>query len=67
MDEVVQFIKNYRGAIIGVIVAVLIILTRLTDLILAIVLMILGAIVGNYIQHNKYEVKEKLKNFIDRM
>jgi hypothetical protein len=29
--------------------------------------MILGAIVGNYIQHNKYEVKEKLKNFIDRM
>jgi uncharacterized membrane protein len=67
MDEVIQFIKNYRGAIIGVIVAVLIILTRLTDLILAIVLMILGAIVGNYIQHNKYEVKEKLKNFIDRM
>ena len=36
-------------------------------IIIAIVLIFLGAVVGNYVQQNKYEVKEKLKNFIDRL
>lgn len=67
MEEFKNFIKTYRGAIIGIIIAILLILTRLTDLILAIVVICIGAFVGNYIQQNKYEVKEKLKKFIDRM
>ena len=32
-----------------------------------IVLLIIGAFVGNYVQKNKYDVKEKLKSFIDKM
>ncbi len=67
MDEVKNFIKNYRGAIIGVIVAILIILTRLDDLIMAVIIIGVCAFAGNYIQQNKYDVKEKLKKFIDRM
>ena len=55
------------GAIIGVIIAILILCTRLYELIIAIVLIILGAFVGNYVQRNKDEVKIKLKNFIDRL
>ena len=36
-------------------------------LILAVVVIVLGAIVGNYVQQNKEDVKTKLKNFIDKM
>lgn len=67
MEEIKQFIKTYRGAIIGVVIAVLIILTRIDKLIMAVIIIAICAIAGNYIQHNKYEVKEKIKNFIDRV
>ncbi len=67
MEGLKKFIKDYRGAIIGIIVAILILITRLHQLILAIVLLCIGAFVGNYVQQNKYDVKEKLKNLIDRM
>lgn len=67
MDGFKKFIQQYRGAIIGVIIAALILLTNLYQLIIGIILLVIGAIVGNYVQQNKTEVKEKLKNFIDRM
>ena len=51
----------------SIIVAILILCTRLYELIVAIVLIILGAFVGNYVQQNKEEVKEKVKGFIDRL
>lgn len=62
-----EFWNQYKGAIIGVIIATLVLITRLHDLILAIVVLILGAFVGNYVQNNKDFVKTKLKNFIDKM
>ena len=62
-----NFVTKYRGAIIGIIIAILILCTRIYELILAIVLLFIGAIAGNYVQQNKYDVKEKLKNFIDRL
>ena len=67
MNDFKNFITKYRGAIIGVLVALLIILTRLHKLILAIIIVGVCAFAGNYIQQNKYDVKEKLKNFIDRV
>ena len=65
MDNFKNFVTQHRGAIIGVIIAILILCTRLYKLIIARVLLLIGAAVGNYIQQNKYDVKEKLKNFID--
>lgn len=62
-----EFWNNYKGAIIGIIVAILILITRLHDLILAIVVLVLGALIGNYVQQNKEDVKTKLKAFIDKM
>ncbi len=59
--------NQYRGAIIGIVIAILILITRLHDLILAIVVLLLGAFIGNYVQYNKDLVKSKLKSFIDRM
>ncbi len=62
-----EFWNNYKGAMIGIIVAILILVTRLHDLILAMVVLVLGALIGNYVQQNKEEVKTKLKAFIDKM
>ena len=67
MEEIKNFIAKYKGAIIGIIVGILILITRLSDLILGIVVIAIGAFVGNYIQKNKEDVKAKLKKFIDRM
>ena len=62
-----EFWNQYKGAIIGIIISILILITRLHDLILAIVVLVLGAFIGNYIQQNKEDVKIKLKQFIDKM
>ncbi len=62
-----EFWNNYKGAVIGIIVAILILVTRLHDLILAVVVLVLGAFIGNYVQQNKEDVKTKLKSFIDKM
>lgn len=67
MDNFKDFLAKYRGAIIGIVIAILILCTRLYQLIVAIILLFVGAIVGNYVQQNKFEVKEKIKNFIDRL
>lgn len=67
MENIKDFWNNYKGAIIGIIIAILILATRIYNFILAVVLLIIGAFAGNYIQQNKDNVKEKIKNFIDRM
>ena len=67
MDNFKNFLTKYRGAIIGIIIAILILCTRLYNLIIALVVLFIGAMIGNYVQQNKYDVKEKLKNFIDRL
>lgn len=67
MDGFKKFISEYAGAIIGGIVAIIILCTRLYELIVGIILVAIGIFIGNYVQRNKYEVKEKLKNLIDRM
>lgn len=67
MEGFKEFLSKYLGAIIGVIVAILILCTRLYELMIGIVLILMGAFVGNYVQKNKDEVKIKLKNFIDRL
>ena len=67
MNGFKEFWNNYKGAIIGVVIAALILITRLQDLIVAIVVLVLGALIGNYVQQNKDDVKAKLKKFIDKM
>lgn len=67
MDGFKKFISEYKGAIIGGIIAFIILCTRLYEVIVGIILVALGIFIGNYVQRNKYDVKEKIKSFIDRM
>ena len=67
MDDFKKFINQYKGAIIGIIIAIVLLATRLYDVIIGILLILAGAIIGNYVQQNKDDVKAKLKKFIDRM
>ena len=66
MEEFKNFIVQYRGAIIGVLIAILILATRLYAVMIGALVILAGAVIGNYIQQNKEEVKTKLKTFIDR-
>lgn len=67
MDDFKKFINQYKGAIIGVIIAIVLLATRLYDVIIGILIILAGAFVGNYVQQNKDDVKAKLKKFIDRI
>ena len=67
MDDFKKFINQYKGAIIGVIIAIVLLATRLYDVIIGILIILAGAFVGNYVQQNKDDVKAKLKKFIYRM
>lgn len=67
MNGFKEFIKEYAGAIIGALIAIVILCTHLYKLIIGIILIALGIFAGNYVQRNKYEVKEKIKSFLDRI
>ncbi len=67
MNDIKNFFIKYRGAIIGALVAILILCTGFYKLIIGIILVALGLYVGNYIQLNKEEVKDKIKKFIDKL
>lgn len=67
MEEIKNFLIKYRGAIIGGVVAILLLLTRLYDLIIGVVLIGLGIYIGNYIQINRDKVKETLRKLIDKL
>lgn len=59
--------KQYGGAIIGGVIALLLCFTEIYKLLLYIVIILAGVIIGNYVQKNKKSVKEKLKEFIDKV
>ena len=44
MDNIGEFLKKYRGAIIGIIIAVLIFVTKLYNLVFVIAVIVVGAI-----------------------
>lgn len=67
MDDFKKFMTQYGGMIIGIIVAIILLCTQLYKLIVGIILVFICGYVGNYVQHNKFVVKEKLKDFIDKL
>lgn len=60
------FIKNL-GAIIGIIVGAVLACTHLYRILLFIIAVYVGARIGAYAQYHKEELKERSKNFIDKL
>lgn len=67
MDDYKEFWNKNKGIIIGVLVAVILLITRLHDLVIGILLILGCAFIGNYIYKNKEDVKQKVKKFIDKL
>lgn len=67
MNDLINFFNKYKGAIIGIIIAILLLIFELDRVIMGIVIILICMFAGNYVQRNKQDVKEKLKRFIDRM
>lgn len=71
MDNFTAFWDKYGGAVVGLIVgilaAVLIFFTNLYKVVFALALVAVCVWLGAYIQRNKETVKEKTKEFIDKL
>lgn len=67
MEDFKNFLIKYRGAIIGGLIALIALLLNLHKVLIWILIMVAGILLGNYIQHNKEIVKEKLKSYIDKL
>ena len=64
--NIAWYVKEYKGAIIGGLIALVFIATGLSKLLIGLVVIALGIILGNYIQNNKDTVKQTLRDFIDK-
>lgn len=67
MEEFKKFFSQYGGAVIGGTIALILSCTGFYRVVIAIVLIGIGAYLGNYIHHNKEEAKGKAKDFIDKL
>ena len=67
MGDFKNFCLEHKGAIIGGLIAIVVALTGLMKFLVGIVIIMFGVWAGDYIQKNKDSIKEKLKNFIDKL
>ena len=67
MENFKNFLTNFRGAIIGGLIAFVALLLNLHTVLIWILIIVAGVLLGNYIQHNKEFVKDKLKSYIDKL
>lgn len=67
MEEIKNFLIKYRGAIIGGLIALIALLLNLHKVVIFILIIVAGIVIGNYVQHNKEFVKDKLKSYIDKL
>lgn len=67
MEKFLQFINDNKYPLIGLVIAIIVIATGLYKLIIPILLIVLGVYAGWYFQRNKEEVKEKIKNLVDKL
>ena len=67
MEDIKNFLIKYRGAIIGGLIALIAMLLNLHKVVIFIIILVAGILIGNYIQHNKEFVKDKLKSYIDKL
>lgn len=67
MDDLKKFLEKYWGAVLGALIAIILLCTGAYRLLVIIAIIALGIWAGNYYQHYKDNIKNKLKKFIDKM
>ena len=67
MDDFKSFMAQYGGMIVGILIAIVLLLTKFYMLIIAIILIAVCGYAGFYFQHNKDKVKKKLRKIMDKM
>ncbi len=67
MKDFENFLKKYRGAIIGGLIAIIALILNLHKVLIWILIVVAGIVIGNYVQNNKEFVKDKLKSYIDKL
>ena len=65
-DDFLGFLRKYKGAVIGGLIAIIIACTGLWKLLIEVAVIIAGFWIGNYVQKNKEKVKDFLRKLIDR-
>lgn len=67
MEDFKKFLSKYKGAIIGGLISLVALLLNLHKILIWIIIILAGILIGNYVQHNKEFVKDKLKTYIDKL
>ena len=66
MEQIKKFLMKYMCAIIGTIVAIIALVLQIHKFLIACIIIIAGALVGNYIQQNKDSIKDKIKRVVEK-
>ncbi len=67
MDDFKNFLANYKYQIIGALIAILLLCTGIYKVVIALLVICAGIYAGYYFGKNKEQIKEKLKELIDRL
>lgn len=66
MEDLKNFLIRYRGAIIGGIIAIILLIFRIYEFLIGCIIIIAGMLTGNYVQQNKEKVKDRIRKIVDK-
>ena len=66
MKKFKDFIVKYRGAIIGGIIAIVLLILKIYQILVGCLIIVAGVLIGNYVQQNKEKVKDGIRRLVDR-
>lgn len=66
MEQFKDFIVKYRGAIIGGIIAAVLLIFNIDEFLIGCLIIAAGIIIGNYVQQNKEKVKDSIRKAVDK-
>jgi len=66
MENFKEFLIKYRGAIIGGIIAIIMLILRIHEFLIGCLIIAAGILIGNYVQQNKEKVKDSIRKAVDK-
>lgn len=66
MENFKEILIKYRGAIIGGIIAIIMLILRIHEFLIGCLIIAAGILIGNYVQQNKEKVKDNIRKAVDK-